>query len=75
MRSVVQRVRAAGVEVAGEAVARIGPGLLALVGVAAGDTRKGRRPGFGQAAAPALAAPLIEHLAATARQLGVGVAV
>ncbi|MDX1648828.1 MAG: D-aminoacyl-tRNA deacylase [Myxococcota bacterium] len=37
MRAVVQRVREARVEVAGETVAAMGAGLLALVGVAAGD--------------------------------------
>lgn len=38
MRLVVQRVSRAGVSVAGTEVARIGPGLLVLVGVARGDT-------------------------------------
>ncbi len=122
MRSVVQRVREARVEVASETIAEIDAGLLALVGVARGDeradaeelarklvhlrifedaegkmnrslletggslllvsqftllgdTRKGRRPYFGEAAAPELAAPRIEELAASARQLGVAVAV
>ena len=37
MRAVLQRVAWARVEVGDEAVAEIGPGLLALVGVAAGD--------------------------------------
>ncbi len=37
MRAVVQRVQEAWVKVAAEEVARIGPGLLVLVGVAAGD--------------------------------------
>ena len=37
MRAVVQRVRRAAVEVDGRAVAAIGPGILALVGVARGD--------------------------------------
>lgn len=37
MRAVVQRVRRAQVEVDGEPVARMGPGLLALVGVGQGD--------------------------------------
>ncbi|MGH7286407.1 MAG: D-aminoacyl-tRNA deacylase [Myxococcota bacterium] len=37
MRAVVQRVREARVTVAGEAVAEMGAGLLALVGVARGD--------------------------------------
>lgn len=35
-----------------------------------GDCRKGRRPSFGAAAAPEQAEPLIEALAATARELG-----
>lgn len=37
MRVVLQRVRWAEVEVAGEIAGRIGPGLVALVGVAEGD--------------------------------------
>jgi D-tyrosyl-tRNA(Tyr) deacylase len=37
MRAVVQRVRSARVEVAGEEVCRMGQGLLALVGVGRGD--------------------------------------
>ena len=37
MRIVVQRVRAASVEVGGAAVAATGPGLLILVGVGRGD--------------------------------------
>ena len=38
MRAVVQRVRRASVSVDGTAVAQIGPGMLVLLGVAAGDT-------------------------------------
>lgn len=38
MRAVVQRVKEAWVTVAGEEVARIGPGLLILAGVAADDS-------------------------------------
>jgi D-tyrosyl-tRNA(Tyr) deacylase len=38
MRAVLQRVKRAEVRVANEVVGRIGPGLLVLVGVAAGDT-------------------------------------
>ncbi len=37
MRAVLQRVASASVSVGGEVVAEIGPGLLALVGVARGD--------------------------------------
>jgi D-tyrosyl-tRNA(Tyr) deacylase len=37
VKAVVQRVRGAAVSVAGAEVARIGPGLLVLLGVAAGD--------------------------------------
>lgn len=37
MRAVLQRATAARVEVAGEIVGRIGPGLVVLLGVAAGD--------------------------------------
>jgi D-tyrosyl-tRNA(Tyr) deacylase len=38
MRAVVQRVREARIGVAGETIATMGEGLLALVGVARGDT-------------------------------------
>jgi D-aminoacyl-tRNA deacylase len=38
MRAVVQRVSEASVTVAGEELARIGPGLLVLLGVREGDT-------------------------------------
>ena len=38
MRALVQRVSRAAVEVNGQEVARIGPGLLVLLGVRAGDT-------------------------------------
>jgi len=38
VRALVQRVTRAAVEVGGEEVARIGPGLLVLLGVRAGDT-------------------------------------
>jgi D-tyrosyl-tRNA(Tyr) deacylase len=38
-----------------------------------GDTRKGRRPSYGAAAAPELAEPLIAALVATARAAGVTV--
>jgi D-tyrosyl-tRNA(Tyr) deacylase len=37
------------------------------------DCRKGRRPSFGEAAAPEAAAPLIERLVEAARDLGVRV--
>ena len=37
MRAVIQRVTAAAVRVDGAEIARIGPGLLVLLGVAAGD--------------------------------------
>jgi len=40
MRAVVQRVREARVTVAGEIVAEMGPGLLALVGVGRSDTAR-----------------------------------
>lgn len=39
-----------------------------------GDARKGRRPFFGDAAAPEVAEPLIESLASVARSRGVEVA-
>lgn len=38
------------------------------------DTRRGRRPGFSDAAAPELAAPLVEAYAAALRALGATVA-
>jgi D-tyrosyl-tRNA(Tyr) deacylase len=37
------------------------------------DLRRGRRPSFSAAAAPELAAPLVEHYAAALRELGVPV--
>jgi D-tyrosyl-tRNA(Tyr) deacylase len=37
MKAVLQRVRRAAVAVGGEEISRIGPGLLVLLGVAAGD--------------------------------------
>ncbi|WKZ82541.1 MAG: D-aminoacyl-tRNA deacylase [Acidimicrobiia bacterium] len=40
MRAVVQRVGRASVSVAGQVAGRIGPGLLALVGVGHGDDRR-----------------------------------
>jgi D-tyrosyl-tRNA(Tyr) deacylase len=105
------------IRVAGEVVGEMGPGLLALVGVAEGDgpeearalarrlvllrifedeegrmnlglldaggtlgvvsqftlladTGKGRRPYFGAAAAPDVAEPLVEEVAAAARREG-----
>lgn len=113
----VQRVSEATVDVAGERVAEIGTGLLALVGVGQGDgleqarelarklvglrvfedergrmnldlldvggalcivsqftlygdTRKGRRPSFAGAAAPEDAEPLVDAVAAAAREAG-----
>lgn len=41
MRAVVQRVRSASVTVEGERIARIGTGLLVLLGVARGDEEDG----------------------------------
>ena len=111
MRAVVQRVLGATVEVDGAAIARMGHGLLVLVGIGQrdgpdevgwlarkiaglrifpdeagrfersvvdvagtvglvsqftlyGDARKGRRPSFGEAAAPDLARPLFDALVA-----------
>jgi D-tyrosyl-tRNA(Tyr) deacylase len=111
MRALVQRVREASVSVDGEEVARIGPGLLVLLGVRRGDgpeqadrlaaklaqlrvfedserklnlsvrdvggevlvvsqftlygdTRKGNRPSFVEAAPPEQAEPLYERLRA-----------
>ncbi|HEY2321114.1 MAG TPA: D-aminoacyl-tRNA deacylase [Solirubrobacteraceae bacterium] len=43
MRALVQRVSRASVQVAGERVAQIGPGLLVLLGVTHGDTEKEAR--------------------------------
>ena len=118
MRAVAQRVRSARVRVAGEIVAEMAEGLLALVGVARGDgeddarslaeklahlrvfddadgvmnrslveaggalgvvsqftllgdCRKGRRPSYGEAAAPEDAEQRLEVLVAHARALGV----
>ena len=122
MRVVLQRVAWARVDVHGESVAEIGPGLLALVGVAAGDlpgdaellaaktarlrvfaegerpfhlpltelpggaalcvsqftlladVRRGNRPSWAAAAAPAEAEPLVEAYAAALEAQGVPVA-
>ncbi len=107
MRALVQRVREASVTVDGDVVGRIGPGIVALVGVTHddtetlavkladkiwnlrifddadgvmnrsaaddglevlvvsqftlyGDTRRGRRPGYSDAARPEFAEPLVE---------------
>lgn len=51
-------------------------GALALVSqfTLYGDARKGRRPYFGQAAAPELAEPLVDAVAEAARSHGVEVA-
>ena len=38
-----------------------------------GDTRKGRRPGFGEAAPPERARPLFEEVVEVARSLGASV--
>ena len=43
MRACIQRVRSAEVRVAGEVCGRIGPGMLVLLGVAAGDTEADAR--------------------------------
>lgn len=116
----LQRVQRACVRVGDEVVGSIGPGILALVGVAAGDTdadarylaektvhlrifpdaqgrmhhslldtggqllavsqftlygdaRKGRRPDFTRAAAPAVAEPLFDRYVQYVRELGVPV--
>lgn len=120
MKAVVQRVCSVRVTVAGEAVAEAGNGLLALVGIARGDsvqdaealgkklvglrifgdeegrmnrslvesggtaalvsqftllgdTRKGRRPSYVDAASPDEARPLFEHLVQIVREQGVSV--
>lgn len=121
MRAVLQRVTEARVEVGGDVVGAIGPGLLVLVGVAKGDTaadvawlaektaalrifedeagkmnlsvaeaggavlavsqftlladcRKGRRPGFSDAAPPEAADALYNDYVAALRATGLTVA-
>ena len=118
MRIVLQRVSRASVTVGGEEIARIGRGLLLLVGVGEGDNegearrmaakcaemrifadaegrfnlsvtdiggealvvsqftlfadvRRGRRPGFTEAARPEMAEPLVEAFAQALREAGV----
>lgn len=118
MRIVVQRVTQAGVSVDGVKIASIGPGLMVLVGVAAGDTardsaamadkvvnlriftdpagklnlslldfggqllavsqftllgdcRRGRRPSFTEAAAPAVGVELFDRFVDACRAKGV----
>ena len=39
-----------------------------------GDTRKGRRPSWNQAARPEVAEPLVDHVVASLRELGATVA-
>jgi D-tyrosyl-tRNA(Tyr) deacylase len=120
VRAVIQRVSSSAVDIGGERIAEIGPGLLVLVGVAHGDgeaearllaskianlrifaddagkmnlsaldrgyevivvsqftlygdTRKGRRPSFIDAALPDVAAPLVDRLADDLRALGLRV--
>ncbi len=117
MRALIQRVRQACVEVDGQTVGQIGPGLLVLLGIRNGDTqaeakylvdklvnlrifedaagkfnhsaleigaqvlvvsqftlygdsRKGRRPSFTEAAPPKISEPLYEFFAETIRRLG-----
>jgi len=121
MRVLLQRVRPASVSVDGETVGGVDHGLLALVGVAPGDTAeaaaalaartaglrvfedgagkmnlavadvgggvlvvsqftlyadtsRGRRPGFGYAAPPAVAEPLVETFARALEAAGLPVA-
>ena len=40
MKALLQRVTRASVSIGGQTIAQIGPGLVALVGVAQGDTEK-----------------------------------
>ena len=117
VRALVQRVSEASVTVDGETVGRIGPGILALIGVTHddtegqaakladkiwnlrifddadgvmnrsaadeghgvlvvsqftlyADTRKGRRPGYSDAARPEVAEPLVELVVDELRGLG-----
>ncbi|MGB1504934.1 MAG: D-aminoacyl-tRNA deacylase [Acidimicrobiales bacterium] len=117
MRALVQRVREASVTVDGDVVGRIGPGVVALVGVTHddtetlsvkladkiwnlrifddadgvmnrsaadnglevlvvsqftlyGDTRRGRRPGYSDAARPEFAEPLVEAVVDALRARG-----
>ena len=117
VRALVQRVSEASVTVDGETVGRIGPGILALIGVTHddtegqaakladkiwnlrifddadgvmnrsaadeghsvlvvsqftlyGDTRKGRRPGYSDAARPEVAEPLVDLVVDELRGLG-----
>lgn len=120
MRAVVQRVSTASVQVEGETIARIGPGLVVLLGVKAGDgeaeaqflaqkiaslrifpdtegrfdlsaldvgaealvvsqftlygdTRRGRRPSFTEAAPPEVAEPLVQRFAERLAEAGLRV--
>lgn len=121
MRALLQRVTSASVEVAGEVVGAIGPGLVVFLGVGTSDdvataealarrtvelrifadddgrtnrslldvggaalivsqftlyadTRRGRRPGFTDAALPDLAIPCYERFCATVASAGVTLA-
>ncbi|HEY5815058.1 MAG TPA: D-aminoacyl-tRNA deacylase [Solirubrobacterales bacterium] len=62
MRALVQRVSQAAVDVEGERVAQIGPGMLVLLGVSReDDARKGNPPSYGAAAPGELAEPLYDR--------------
>ena len=87
MRAVVQRVVRARVTVGDRVTGEIGPGLLVLVGVSRHDTasdaasvaakvrdmRKGRRPSFDEAAAPAVARDVYGELVRELRTTGLTV--
>jgi D-tyrosyl-tRNA(Tyr) deacylase len=120
MRSLIQRVTSGKVTVEGETVAKIGPGLVILLGIGQrdsedqakflaekiatlrifedaagkfnlslldvkgeaivvsqftlyGDTRKGRRPSFTEAARPEAASLLVDKFAGFLRELGIRV--
>jgi D-tyrosyl-tRNA(Tyr) deacylase len=120
MRSLIQRVTSGKVTVEGETVAKIGPGLVILLGIGQrdsedqakflaekiatlrifedaagkfnlslldvkgeaivvsqftlyGDTRKGRRPSFTEAARPEAASRLVDKFAGFLRELGIRV--
>ena len=83
MRAVVQRVTSARVCVDDRVTGAIDRGLLVLVGGGVlvvsqftlyGDVRNGRRPSFDDAAAPAPARQLYEHLVRELRTLPIAVA-